>query len=369
MRILRILTISLTLLSLLLLSGCMEVDQNQSALDPKGPVAKQQADAFYVTLYLTTFLWIVVGGAMLYAVWKFRLKKTDDPNELPEQSHGHPIIEVGLILFSAACLVVVAIPTIEGILMTKSLPEEYQEGAITVDVTGYQWWWAFDYPEEGVTTANEIVFPVGKAVKLNLRSADVIHSFWLPKLAGKVDLMPGQENFMWIQADEPGMYWGQCAEFCGDSHAYMLFRARAVSEEEYQQWLEDLRKGPAFAVNTPAADVAESYGEKVVHGKDVFMQNCLSCHKIGETGGETGPNLTNFGGRATIAAGWLDNNSENLFRWIKEPHKIKPGNYMWYGVPMKTPGGGMMVMEGLADKAPLSDEDIHAVVAYLQTLK
>lgn len=367
MKFARILTISVTLLSLLLLfSGCMELDQNQSALDPKGPVAKQQADAFYITLYLITFLWIVVGGAMLYAVWKYRLKKTDDPNEIPEQSHGHPMIEVGLIIFSAACLVVVAIPTIEGILMTKSLPEEYQEGAITVDVTGYQWWWAFDYPEEGVTTANEIVFPVGKAVKLNLRSADVIHSFWLPKLAGKVDLMPGQENFMWIQADEPGMYWGQCAEFCGDAHAYMLFRARAVSEEEYQAWLENLREGPEIAVNAP--EMPAETPEDIVHGKDVFMKNCYSCHMVGGSGGVNGPNLTNFGSRATIASGWIENNTENLFRWIKEPHKVKPGNYMWYGVPMKTPGGGMMVMDGL-NKADLSDDEIHAVVAYLQTLK
>ena len=366
MRNLRFLTIILALLSLFLLSGCLEIDQNQSALDPKGPVAQQQADAFYVTLYLTTFLWIVVGGAMLYAVWKYRLKKTDDPDEIPEQSHGHPLIEVGLIIFSALCLIVVAIPTFEGILMTKSLPEEYQKGAMTVDVTGYQWWWAFDYPEEGVTTANELVFPVGKAVKLNLRSADVIHSFWLPKLAGKVDLMPGQENFMWIQADEPGMYWGQCAEFCGDSHAYMLFRARAVSEEEYAQWVADLKKGPEIAVD--AKEMPDGYPEQIVHGKDVFMKNCYSCHMVGGKGGVNGPNLTNFGGRATIAAGWLDNNTENLFRWIKEPHKIKPGNYMWYGVPMITPGGGVMTMEGL-NQANLTDQEIHAVVAYLQTLK
>lgn len=367
MKILRRLTFSITLLSLLLLlSGCMQVDQKQSALDPKGPVASQQADAFYITLYLTTFLWIIVGGALLYAVWKYRLKKTDDPTELPEQSHGNPLIEVGLILFSAACLVVVAVPTIEGILMTKSLPEEYEEGAITVDVTGYQWWWAFDYPEEDVTTANELVIPVGKAVKLNLRSADVIHSFWLPKLAGKVDLMPGQENFMWIQADEPGMYWGQCAEFCGDSHAYMLFRCRAVSEEEYEQWLADLRAGPDVPVDAP--ETPSHYSQEVVQGKKVFMQNCYSCHMVGGKGGVNGPNLTQFAERATIAAGWLDNTTENLFRWIKEPHKIKPGNHMWYGVPMKTPGGGMMTMDGL-DKADLSDEDIHAVVAYLQTLK
>jgi cytochrome c oxidase subunit 2 len=366
MRILRIFTLSAGLLGLLFLSGCLKVDQNQSALDPKGPVASQQADAFYVTLYLTTFLWIVVGGAMLYAVWKYRLKKTDDPNELPKQSHGHPVIEVGLILFSAACLVVVAVPTIEGILMTKSLPEEYQEGAITVDVTGYQWWWAFDYPEEGVTTANELVIPVGKAVKLNLRSADVIHSFWLPKLAGKVDLMPGQENFMWIQADEPGMYWGQCAEFCGDAHAYMLFRCRAVPEEEYREWVANLKEGPEVAVDAP--EMPPEYSEQVVHGKEVFMKNCYSCHMVGGKGGVNGPNLTNFAGRSTIAAGWMDNTEENLFRWIKEPHKIKPGNYMWQGVPMKSPGGGMIVMDGL-DKADLSDDEIHAVVAYLQTLK
>ncbi len=359
MRRLKQLTFICSLLGALLLTGCIKMDQNQSALDPKGPVAAQQDHAFYVTLYLTTFLWVTVGGALLYAVWKYRLKKTDDPNAIPKQSHGHPLVEVGLILFSAACLVVVAVPTLEGILMTKSLPAEYAEGAIEVDVTGYQWWWAFDYPEEGVTTANELVFPVGKAVKLNLRSADVIHSFWLPKLAGKVDLMPGQENFMWIQADEPGMYWGQCAEFCGDSHAYMLFRARAVSDEEYQKWLDNLREGPDLPLNTDDNFVMPAnYSDQVMKGREVFNANCASCHMVGDAGGVNGPNLTNFAGRSTIAAGWLDNTTENLFRWIKEPQKIKPGNYMWLGVPMKIAGGDMMVMEGL-DKADLYDKDIN----------
>ena len=171
---------------------------------------------------------------------------------------------------------------------------------------------------------------------------------------------------MWIQADEPGMYYGQCAEFCGDSHAYMLFRCRAVSEEEYQEWLANLREGPEIPVNAP--ELPDGYSEQVAQGQKVFMKNCLSCHAIGDQGGVNGPNLTNFANRSTIAAGWLENTTDNLFRWIKEPHKIKPGNYMWYGVPMVSPGGKVMVMDGL-DKANLSDEDIHDVIAYLQTLK
>ena len=196
-------------------SGC-STTLKQSALDPKGPVSQMQYDVMMLTLYVVTGLFIVVGGAMAYTVWRYRLKKGEDPNAIPDQSHGNPLIEVGLIVLSASMLVIIGIPTLKGIAYMKNDPvEEYEGEAIEIIVTGYQWWWNFEYPELGIKTSNEFSIPTGRPVKLVLKAADVIHSFWVPKLAGKTDLIPGQINRMWIEADEPGMYWGQCAEFCG----------------------------------------------------------------------------------------------------------------------------------------------------------
>lgn len=362
---------ALCVLSLALaLAGC-SWDQNQSALDPKGPVAKNQYDLFMLTLYITMSLWVVVGGFLIYTVIKFRLKKTDDPNEIPEQSHGHPLIEVGLILASAIILVVLAIPTFKGIVFMKAPPPEHgADDAMVVNVYGLQWWWRFEYPELGIETANELVFPAGRAIKLNLRSEDVIHSFWLPKLAGKIDLIPGQENAMWVKSDEPGYFWGQCAEYCGDSHAYMLFRAIAHTEEDFNNWVSKQKAGPLLPANGEIPEIAQHpNGVQIEAGRELFRKNCVSCHKIGDFGGETGPNLSHVGSRSTIAAGWLANTPENLHKWILEPHAVKPGNYMWKGVPLGlNPDGSLSVMAGL-DQADLTSADVDAIVAYLVELK
>lgn len=341
----------------------------QSALDPLGPVARNQANIFYVTLYVTLFLFITVGGALAFATWKFRQRKGDDPKFVPAQSHGHPLIEVGLVVGSALLLVVIAIPTFAGIIYKKQVPAEYMEDAIEVNVTGYQWWWGFEYPEHGFHVANELVFPAGRAVKLNLKASDVIHSFWLPKLAGKTDLVPGQENFMWIKADEPGYFWGQCAEYCGDSHAYMLFRAVALSEDEYAAWLE--RQQSATVVGgvdyTPVA-IEAANKDQVLRGAQLFMDNCVRCHSVDSRIQTMGPNLAHFGSRTSIAAGWLENEAENLVHWILHPDKVKPGNFMWYGFPDPNNPKGPPQMEGLMN-ANLQPADAEALAAYLYTLK
>lgn len=349
--------------------GLFNMGGLQSALDPKGPVAQNQADIFYLTLWVTLFLFITVGGALAYATWRFRLRKGDDPDYVPPQSHGHPMVEVGLVVASAALLVVIAVPTFGGILLKKQVPEQYVADAIEVNVTGYQWWWGFEYPEHGFHTANELVFPVGRAVKLNLRANDVIHSFWLPKLAGKTDLIPGQTNFMWVKAEEPGTYWGQCAEFCGDSHAYMLFRAHAVSEEEYAAWLDRQQQATVAGAGdyTPLAANGDPDAQ-VLRGAQLFKDNCARCHSVDSRIQTMGPNLAHFGGRSTIAAGWLDNDTENLVEWILHPDRVKPGNYMWKGFPDPLNPMGPPQMEGLID-ANLTVEDAHALVAYLNTLQ
>lgn len=348
----------------------------QSAFDAKGPLAEQQIHTFYVTLWVTGFLLLVVGGAFLYAIWRFRLKKGDDPNEIPEQAHGHPLIEVGLVAASAGLLVIIAIPTFQGILMMKEIPREYDTpDAIEVNVTGYQWWFNFEYADEGFYSSNELVFPAGVPVKLNLVTNDVNHSFWLPKLSGKTDLIAGQENKMWIQADEPGYFWGQCAEFCGDSHAYMLFRARAVTMEEYKEWVREQKMPTVDPENgfAPLHLPPESDPELVTTGQKVFSANCVRCHSMDSKSQTMGaPNLSHFASRSSIAAGWLENEwtspeeNKDLAHWLKKPDEVKPGNNMWRGF-MRDDGTSVQ-MEGL-DHADLTDDDVHALVAYLYTLR
>ena len=341
----------------------------QSTLDPQGPVAQNQLTIFYVTLWVTVFLFVTVGGALAFATWKFRQRKGDDPDYIPPQSHGHPLIEVGLVIGSAVLLVIIAIPTFSGILFQSQVPVNPDGEVIEVNVTGYQWWWGFEYPEHGFHTANEIVFPAGKVVKLNLKANDVIHSFWLPKLAGKMDLIPGQQNEMWIKADEPGYFWGQCAEFCGDSHAYMLFRAKALSEEDYAEWLVKQQtpsvKGGA---DYSPIHVSDSSQTQVLEGTRLFMENCVRCHSADSKVQTMGPNLAHFGSRSSIAAGWLENEPENLEYWILHPDKIKPGNFMWNGFADPNDPTGAPLMEGLKD-ANLTSEDAKALVAYLYSLK
>lgn len=342
------------------------IEGKQSTLDPQGPIAANQMDLFYLILWLTIFLFVTVGGALAYVSWRFRERKTDDPNFIPPQSHGHPVIEVGLVVASTALLVVIAIPTFGGIIFKKTVPEHLLENAIEVNVTGYQWWWGFEYPEQGFHTANEIVFPAGRAVKLSLFANDVIHSFWLPKLAGKVDLIPGQVNTMWIKADEPGYFWGQCAEYCGDSHAYMLFRAVALSEEDWEEWLETQQR-KTVEPGAQFLPVAANDDPQILKGAELFVQHCVRCHSVDSQMQTMGPNLAHFGSRSSIAAGWMENDPESLYRWLKYPDKVKPGNFMWYG--FKDPQNAREVqMEGLKD-ANLTDEEVNALVAYLYALQ
>ena len=347
-------------------------DGRQSTLDPMGPVAQNQADIFYLTLWVTLFLFVTVGGALAFAIWKFRIRKGDDPDFIPPQSHGHPLIEVGLVVASAALLVVIAIPTFGGILLKERPPLGPDESAIQVNVTGYQWWWAFEYPEEGFHTANELVFPAGRVIKLNLRASDVIHSFWLPKLAGKTDLIPGQQNTMWIKADEPGYFWGQCAEYCGDSHAYMLFRAIALNEEDWEEWVlrqksETVVGGGDYRPLALDENPQEIQADLVESGIQLFIDHCARCHSVDSRVQTSGPNLAHFGSRTSIAAGWMENDPENLAHWIQSPHEVKPGNFMWFG--FSDPNNPRVIqMEGLKD-AELTPGEVEALVAYLYTLK
>ena len=354
-------------------TGC-SLTTRQSTLDPKGPVAEMQLELFMVTVWVTLFIFLVVGGCLLWTVIKYRERSSDRDKPMPKQGHGNPLIEVGLIMGSIILLVIIAIPTVRGVWYAGNLPgdtasklgnwypekleKDNEEEFLEINAIGYQWWWSFEYPQFGFTTGNEFSIPVGKVVKINLRAADVIHSFWLPKIAGKVDLIPGRANWMWIQADTEGLYYGQCAEYCGEAHAYMLFRVQALPPEGFADWIEHQKK-----------DAPEPTDPAVIEGKNLFLsKTCVQCHKIdGFTAGVGGPNLTHIASRTSVAAGILDNldingkidpdkQYQNLFNWIKESQKYKPGNLMYY------PDNGLKNVE-------LSDDDVHKMVLYLQTLK
>lgn len=392
------------------LSGC-GFKERVSTLDPKGPLAQMQLDLFMVTVWVTLFIFVTVGGALAWVVWRFREKKGDEKKPLPEDTHGNPLVEIGLIAASILLLVIIAIPTVEGIFMENELPAGVaEEDVIEVTVRGYQWWWAFEYEDYGITTGNELVIPVGKVVKLNLRGEDVIHSFWLPKIAGKVDLLPGRKNWMWIQADEVGHYYGQCAEFCGESHSLMLFRADVIAEEAFETWVANYQKGAA----PPAGDDWTAWlqanasrdgvpADPIEHGASLFFGKggCVQCHAIDGSPamGVLGPNLTNVGSRASLGAGIMENRDlaqyddeeiappdperqlQNLYEWIAHSDELKPGNLMYkegsadgfQRLVHLTPAEEEMVEAGEATEEELmanklSEEEIMLIARYLQTL-
>jgi cytochrome c oxidase subunit 2 len=391
----------------LLLAGC-SFTTKQSSLDPKGPVARDQLQLFYVTVWVSLFIFVTVGGTMVVVVIKYRERPEDVGKPLPQQAHGNPLVEISLIGASIALLVIVAIPTLKSIWFDYDLPtdqtyykpsllgqwypnppEKSADEPLEVTVYGYQWWWAFDYKQFGVTSANEFVIPAGKVVKIDLRSRDVIHSFWLPKLAGKIDLMPGRANWLWLMADadQPGLYYGQCAQFCGEAHAYMLFRCQVVSDKEFEEWiakskapvppptggtwdtfLKQANTNPASLTTDPEKGAALFFGRA----------NCVQCHTINGSPaqGLIGPDLSRIGSRTSVAAGILDNLGDdgqidpplqlkNLHDWISHSQDIKPGNHMYY-LPT-----GMKKIEADNETAgtPLTDENFTDIAAFLQTLK
>ncbi len=430
--LLRFIPACIGLLTVLLLGGC-ELNTRMSTFVAKGPVAEEQLDLFMLTVWVTFGIFIVVGGFYLFTVIKFRERPGDEERPLPSQGHGNPLIEISLIGASILLLVVIAVPTLEAIWFTHDIPndpaskmgawypgeelaEEEKENPLIIKVIGYQWWWAFEYPQLGITTANEMVIPAGKAIHLELRSVDVIHSFWLPQIAGKVDLIPGRTNSMWIQAgdsyetwleknngqgDEAAYasyledeihdyYYGQCAEYCGDSHARMLFRATVVSDGDFAAWVEDEREGHGTPDGRSWDEWYEAYTNnpdsltgEANEGLKLFMgrAKCATCHVVEgnpRAVGVAGPNLTNVASRLSIAAGWLNHRAsedsleidatqqyKNFVKWIKETDVVKPGNLMW-----KANGGGIgELTDENGDPALLTDEEIHKLAVYLQTLK
>ncbi len=407
----------------LLFGGWSWIEGPQSTFDTHGPVAKTQLDVFYTTVWVTGIIFVIVAAILTYATLKFRARSDADAHaEPPPQGHGNPFIELGLIAASVFALVIIAVPTLRAIWYTYDVPEAEKANAYEVTATGLQWWFRFDYPSESVDaaghliTGNELVIPTNRPVHVNLRTADVIHSFWVPKLAGKVDMMPNRGNHLWLQADQPGYYWGQCAEFCGEDHAVMRFRVIALEPKEFAQWVAQ-QKLPARAVTATAATPSteplpiqpaslslarnapgwspqfdlnplENWKQKqfpekdenpalVAQGRKLFQEKtCTSCHTVRghEGAGTTAPDLTHVGSRTTIAGGLLEANEANFRRWITDPNNVKPGNKMYVGVPL---GGAVMpgymlrdVKTGhLTPNIKIAPAEATALAAYLLSLK
>lgn len=319
-----------------LLAGCGE--QNLTALDPRGPQAQWLYDKMILSLYVMIFVAVVVFALYVIILLRFRRKPGD--NTYPKQVHGSTALEITWTTIPVLLLIILAVPTITGSFFladTEADAEETEDAQVKIKVTGYQYWWQFDY-EEGFSAGEEAYIPVGEKVVFELHAGDVQHAFWVPALAGKVDNVPGITNKMWMQADYPGVYKGKCTELCGPEHALMDFKIVALERDEYDKWVENM----LAATNDPDPSVAKGF--------EVFQSNgCIGCHAVSGTGTAAGPALTNFGER-NVVAGYLEFNEENIEAWIRNPEEFKQG--------AKMPAFPQ-----------ISDEDMTALVEYLQSLK
>jgi cytochrome c oxidase subunit II len=285
----------------------------QSVLDPHGPMAGRIHDLWLILFGVSVVVWVAV---MLVLLLIFLRRKRESPASLQELGRS-VAIAIGITAVTVLGILVASILTGGAI---ASVPAN----SLELSVVGHQWWWEIEYSgipaNRTVKTANEIHIPAGRPVRLKLSSRDVIHSFWIPNLRGKIDLIPSHINTTWIQADKPGVYRGQCAEFCGFQHAHMAVTLIAEDDSAYQQWYEgQLRQA------------AEPAQESHMRGRDIFMNSpCVVCHSIRgtEARGAVGPDLTHLASRTTLAAGTLPNTRGNLAGWVVDAQSTKPGSRM-----------------------------------------
>jgi cytochrome c oxidase subunit 2 len=315
-----------------------------SILDPAGPQAGSIAGLWWLMFWVCTGVFVLVMLALLAAIARrHRTNAGEDlpgpaPEDMKRRFTRTVATATGVTVLLLFVLLVASVATGRA---TSSLPGK----PLALEITGHQWWWEVEYldavPSRNVTTANEIHIPVGRPVTIKLSSSDVIHSFWVPNLNGKKDLIPGHDNSISIQADRPGVYYGQCAEFCGFQHAHMGLIVIAEPPERYQAWLDGQRQS-AVTPTTPE----QLRGQKLVE-----LLPCANCHTIHGTqaSGRTGPDLTHLASRRTIAAGMLPNTRGHLGGWLADPQTVKPGTLM--------------------PPNPMDSRDLQSVLDYLEILK
>ncbi len=358
--------LSALLLSSLLLAACG--GNSPSILNPAGPVAEKEAGLFWFILVVATIVFVVVEGVLIYSIVRFR----ERPNSpAPRQIHGNNTIEIIWTIAPSLFLFAVLIGTIYTMFGLNQFSVNRQ---VEIRVVGHQWWWEFDYLHENIVTADEIHIPVGTIIKADLQSTNVIHSFWVPELFGKTDVIPGHNNTSEFVADKVGQFRGQCTEYCGLQHAHMNFYVTVQSQNDYMSWVTSQQQAAAKAPTDPNA----------LAGQKLFLGSggCQGCHGIvgvnlkdnyhlnsgGSASVLVGPNLTHFGSRRFIAGAMLSwdpasckvisgSNGQpaienpgacGLYQWLKDPQAVKPGNDM--------------------SIRSLSDTEIAQLVAYLQSL-
>ena len=356
-------------LAFLFLLGACSSEATQSTLDPQGPYAQKPYDLFVPVFWVAVFVFVVVEGGIVWIAVRYRHRKGRD--RMPAQTHGNTRLEIGWTIAPALILAGVMVPTVASIWdLARSAPPD----ALHVNVYGFQWWWGFEYTDPDmvadygedahIRTADVLVIPEDRVVSLSLQGAGgqipgdteeaadhmVIHSFWIPELAGKQDVTPGRTNHILMQADHPGTYEGQCAEFCGLQHGRMIVRVVALNADDWDAWVENQKQGVSAPPTDPLAR----------QGMDLFLDqlsggrgSCVNCHAIGgtEATSEAGPDLTHFADpthQCFAGCNWETTDRESLEAWLRDPPAQKLGSKM--------------------PNYHLTEEEIDALVAFLYSL-
>lgn len=328
-------------------AGREDMSMPPSTMEPASPSGIVMSDLMIQSFIIAGVVFVIVESLLLVAVFRHRHRGVEPlkASELPPQTEGHNLLESAWTIAPAIVLAIVFYLSIIAYQAVEDVPlfantGQSQDEPVNIRVVGYQFWWEFEYPELGISTANEYHVPVNTIVTLSIESRDVIHSYWVPRLGRKVDGIPGHVNHTWFKALEPGEYVGECAELCGEQHAHMRFKVIVDSPEDFQKWVA-AQQAPAPEMTGAAAA-----------GEEIFLQGaCRACHTINgtEANGRAGPDLTHIGSRSTIAGGMMDNTAENMAKWLSDPQRIKPGN--------KMPNLG------------LTDDQINSLVKFMQNLK
>jgi cytochrome c oxidase subunit II len=308
---------------------------NSNALDPQSPLARAIYDLGIVSTIVFALIFVIVTGAITFSIFRFRTRP-GEPD--PRQILGNRKVEIAWTIIPFLIVIFLFVITLSA--MNRGDPPPAPSPDLVI--TGHQFWWEVDYPGSGVITANEIHIPTGKRLSVRLESKDVLHEFWVPKLTRKESNVPGQPNHIWIQADKPGDYIGQCSEFCGTQHAWMRILVVADEPAQFEQW-QRTQLSPAQAPTNGAA----------LKGQELFRtSSCINCHAINGVPGanlRVAPDLTHVGSRKQLASGMIDNTPANMRLWLKSPQHIKPG--------------------ALMPDFSLTDEQLDQLATYLSTLK
>ncbi len=307
-----------------------------SVFSPYSPLAGAITNLFTIALVIGAVVFLVVTGLVIYFSVRYHRRRGQEGE--PPQGGSHRGIEI---VWTAIPVLIVATLFVLSLRTAVAANPPMAGAQPDLIVIGHQWWWEVRYPKTGIITANEVHIPAGQRLLLQLQSADVIHDWWVPNLGRKLDLNPDFPTQTWIEADKPGIYLGACSEYCGAEHAWMRIRVIADPPDQFNAWQQ-------AQLHVPAAPA----GGDAARGAQVFAQNtCVACHAVAGSPAQArvGPDLTHLASRQTIGAGVLDNSPQNLARWIKDPQAVKPGSYM--------------------PSLHLSDADVNAIAAYLESLK